>query len=232
MLQEFMKMRKKRIGFLFVVVVCVLFGAGLVVADCGDGNCESDENFETCGVDCECLGQGCLEQNVRLKTSYGYVDSTNETDIDELISHGINALIIKNGIDNNVNYTSGDYEDDLPDNVRTFAWLAKEKNVMLFEAFNYYHTVATSTITDNYVVYADGTAGPIVTAFDLVYWEHLTDIAVALANLSINHPNEYRVDGMFLDLEIYGNERGSFSLDWGFEDSTFLVFIDAGGGYV
>jgi len=242
---ESMNMQKKVINWLVIaVLVSAFFGVVfvfdnssmllLVSGDCGDGLCGGGENFENCLDDCDCFGAICLEQDVRLKTAYAYFDSMTESKIDELASHGINALIIKNGISNNINYTNytaGEYENNLPDNVMIFAGFAKEKNLMLFEAFNYYHTVATSTITDSYVVYADGTAGPVVTAFDPVYWGHLTDIAVALANLSMKYPDDYRVDGMFLDLEIYGNERGSFNLDWGFEDSTFLAFVQAGGGY-
>ena len=159
--------------------------------------------------------------------------ATDDRDLDELKSHGINAFIIKGGYGNNVDYSS--YEDNLPDSVKQFASWAKQKDMMFFQALNFAHFTThpesgtPSIVTNNHVVYSDGTTSGHVSPWDETYWNHLTELTVNLANLSVAHPDEYRIDGIWFDFELYHNDKKFINRAWGFEDSTFNKYLTARG---
>lgn len=182
----------------------------------------------------DCRGQECFDNGRRIAAAYTYdisppadweelgVEAEEELDI--LMSHGVNAVIIKGGISNNIDYSS--YPDRLPDTPRYYGGLARAKGLMFFQAFNYVHFLSSSTITDRPIVYATGEEGSIPSLIDPVYWDHLGDIVVALAELSVEYPDLYRVDGIFLDFEMYTYEFGSYiTRPWGFDDETFSGYV-------
>lgn len=207
-------------------------GDACLSGSCGDSICTLDENFESCPLDCRCTGSECFSQNVRIKTAYTYDSSASTDSLDELLSHGVNAFIVKNCLSNAIDYSA--YDDGVPNCVRDEAAYARQNGVLFFPAINFVHRTTTSPFTTTNVVYSDGEEGEHVSPFDEIYWDHLTDVAVSLATLSVNYPDVYKVDGIFFDFELYGNtengEPTTFDPTWGFEDSTFANFISIHGG--
>ena len=147
--------------------------------------------------------------------------------LDELKSHGINTLMVKGGYNNNKDYSS--YPDKLPGPVKQLASWAKQKDMMYFQALNFAHFTAKSIVTDSNVVYKDGTSGTHVSPWSRAYWEHLTELVKNLAALPVNYPDQYRIDGIMFDFELYHNREIFFTKSWGFEDTTFNNYISVNG---
>ncbi|MBT4165679.1 hypothetical protein HOE04_01425 [archaeon] len=157
-------------------------------------------------------------------------------------SYGINTFITKHsGLRNNFIYA--DRYPNSPENfyesILDQAEWAEQKGFVFFPIIDFVHRVndpddldgdeiTVSSITDNYVVFSDGSAGSQVTPFDETYWDYLTDIAVRLARLSENY-GKYRVDGLMFDFELYKSvefgEPRKFDRTFGFEDSTFNNYL-------
>jgi hypothetical protein len=166
----------------------------------------------------------------KIRAAYTYSHSTGEAEIDLLLGHGIDTLIIKGSYDNNTDYAGETL--GVPEYVRTMAAFARQKNFAFFQAINFSHYhfaegTSASIVTDNFAVYADGRSSGHVSPWDEAYWNHLTGLVVNLARLGAEHPDEYRVDGVWFDFELYndGDEPIFFSESWGFEEPTFETFI-------
>lgn len=163
----------------------------------------------------------------RVNAVYTAESLFNEEKVDELMDKEINTFLVKGGYENNIDYSG--YIDKVPDSVKNNARLAKQKNINYFQAINFVHRVDDSIITDNYVVYSDGRAGKHVTPFDEVYWNHLSDLIVNLARLPVSYPNDYQINGVYFDFELYKNEDNGeprkFDKTWGFEDTTFKDYL-------
>ncbi|MBD3271776.1 MAG: hypothetical protein GF384_04470, partial [Elusimicrobia bacterium] len=163
----------------------------------------------------------------KLKTAYTYSHSLEEAEFEQLKVNGFNAVIMKGGMDTNTDYSH--FSDHLPWRVKEAAARACQKDMDLFQGLNFIHRVENSIISNNFVVYEDGRAGSMVTPFDPAYWDHLTDLCIALARLSVNHPGTYRITGVWFDFELYQNEKyGEPRLlhrSMGYEDPTFGAYI-------
>ncbi|MFH1425222.1 MAG: hypothetical protein ABIG28_00630 [archaeon] len=175
----------------------------------------------------------------KFRVAYTYYHSTSESEIQELIDHGINSFIIKNYYTENTDYSSE--PDGVPKGIKEFGIMAKNKDVVFFPGINFVHRQfndACDTGTDcsifsnNYNVFGNGEAGTHVSMFDEDYWDKLTEMVVALAQLPITYPN-VRIDGVWFDHELYNGEdfgepRG-LDYSWGFEDHIFGKYVENRG---
>ncbi len=175
----------------------------------------------------------------KIMAAYTYSWETEEHDIDELINHGINTIVIKGkgyGTDaqayysNSVDYSKLPYADNVPDSVKQFASWAKLKNIANFVGLNFVHCVGTEDpFAVNTVLLCDNSScrtSQLVSPWDATYWQHLTDLVVNLAKLDLKE--EYRVDGIQFDFELYdcGKETPHyFDKTVGFEDHIFNKYI-------
>lgn len=164
----------------------------------------------------------------RVKTAYTAMESDDNQMTPEriqiLLDHGINTFVVHGAYYLGVNYSG--YPDHVPDNVKIRAALAKQYNFTNFQGIYCYKT---SLYPDEYhVAYSDGGIGTHVSPFCQGYWQHMTDMCVDLANLSVNHPDEYRIDGVFFDFELYSQSYDHrptfFDWTWGFENQTFAAY--------
>ncbi|MBE3139597.1 MAG: PKD domain-containing protein, partial [Thermoplasmata archaeon] len=168
----------------------------------------------------------------KIKVAYTYQNQITEEKINEILSHGINAVIVKGGLDNNIDYSL--LPDQVPETIKQDAEIAQEKGYMFFAGFYFVHRhffPNNSIVNGGYPVkYSDGVIGKQISPFCEAYWNHLTNIVVSLALLPVNYPNQYRLDGVMFDFELYGqtlDQRPSyFDASWGFENETFCAYLD------
>jgi hypothetical protein len=198
-----------------------------------------DPTDATTDLDNDCLANLREYQNTtdptspfsggKIQAGYPYNNSTSLAKVQQLKSHGLNTIIIKYGLENN-NNTYPSQPDDLPPSIHTFAAIAKTTNITYIQGLNFDHrhfNPNDSIIPGAYPVgYLNGTIGRQVSPFCPAYWHHLTNITVALANLSRNHPDEYRCDGIFIDFELYSTRPNYWTPNYGFEDQTFIDYIN------
>ncbi len=170
----------------------------------------------------------------RVKAAYTYSSTSdnaiNQMTVDKirlLQGHGINTFITNGG---SVGYDYSTYPDFVLPLAKQNAELAYNLNFSLFikTSFSYrpFRPGATCIIPGGYPNYfSDGTQDTHISPFCRSYWEYLTNISVALANLSVNYPDRYRIDGIFFDFEPYEIDPNKaatyFDARWGFEDQTF-----------
>lgn len=162
----------------------------------------------------------------KILIAYTYSHQITEEKIDILLQHHFNTLIIDGMIDNNADY-SNKPEQVSPLTLQC-AQMAHQKSFALFSDLHFSHprfNPDTSRVPGGFpVVYSNGDEGHLMSPFCGAYWQWLTDYIKNLALLSVNHPDEYRVDGVFLDFELYGHDEGHtgyFNAEYGFEDQTF-----------
>jgi hypothetical protein len=171
-----------------------------------------------------------------IKAVYGGPE-LNSQNIDLLQSKGVNTFLIKLKSDFHTNRVHNNI-GDLPLKLKEYASLAKQKDFKFFPVLNFVHFVddpndldrdglTFSVISNNNVIYLDGSVGKQITVFDEIYWKHLSDIAVLLTQLNENP--DYKVDGLFIDFELYKAEEyeepRKFNGLWGFERTTFDKYI-------
>jgi len=151
-------------------------------------------------------------------------DDTKSSEYADMLNLGINTFIISGSLNNNVDYSNN--VDNLSSNLKRFAELAKQNNVIFFPVLKFRHFVSDSIVTKNNVVYSDGVNGDHVSLWDKTYWDHLTKTVKLLASLSLKYPDQYKVDGVFFDFELYDNKSGNYFDDtWGFEDEIFNKYL-------
>jgi len=230
------------------VLVIILFVLGSLVYGNFWGYGQSEEGFSSLRPGVRDSGGGVIEAmrspvpevgragllpNDRVHAVYSG-PNLDEEEIDELLDLGINTFVIKM---KNVFYTNYFYAttDDLPEKLKMYSRLSKEKDFRFFPMINFVHRVegendggtVDSIITNNRVVYSDGKTGDHVTLFDEAYWDQLTEMGKRL--IELNDEADSRVDGMVIDFELYKNENygepRKFNGLWGFESSTFDRYI-------
>lgn len=162
----------------------------------------------------------------RAIVAYTYHHQITSQKVDLLLNHHFNTFIIDGMMDNNTDYST------LPEHVSTrmrqFSEMAYQKNFTLLLDLHWNHpkfNPDTSIVPGGFpVVYSNGDEGRVISPFCPGWWQWLTDLLKNVALLPINHPNQYKVDGVFFDFEQYGSDPGHsgyFNAEYGFEDWTF-----------
>jgi hypothetical protein len=150
-------------------------------------------------------------------------DQMTSEKIDELMDHGINTFSTKGEF-----YVGKDINDPLPQKVEDLGRLAKEKGFAFYQGlFFTYRPPLEEQDTYYTVTYSDGVKGEHISPFCAAYWQQLTNLTVAIASLPINYPNDYRIDGVMFDFELYAQDTGKpgyFDPSWGFENQTFDAY--------
>lgn len=166
--------------------------------------------------------------------AYTYDHEMTTDKISLLLDSGFNTFVVKGGLDNNHDYSTD--ADQLPQSIHDYAALAYTDHFMYFQGlyFVFRNFPDNNHVPGAYpVTYSDGVTGTHVSPFSAAYWHHLTNLTIALANLSMNHPTEYRCDGVWIDFELYHQEDEgrprNFDGTWGFEDTTFTLYIQDRG---
>jgi len=170
------------------------------------------------------------------KDSFSCSDEKDPGYLDTFKKYGMNTIISSAGEYkwNRYNYSGEDY--GLPQRFVKYAQLADDKNMGFFTslAFNLNTSLHSHDdafdYTAYYCDYAGCKPGEHVSAWDEKYWETVTRIAVNLAKL--DNKEGYKVDGIFLDFELYFASRdgatASITETWGFEDHIFEKSINNG----
>lgn len=174
----------------------------------------------------------------KIMAAYAYSWETEEADIDQLVNHGINTIVIK-GCDTQIGYCLQSYKyesgEEVPAPVKQFASWAKQKNIAHFVGLNFVHYLSSAStyLFADYPVYYCDPAGcrngsrvdvNLVSPWDEKYWQHLTNIVKNLADYAKNCL-DCRIDGVQFDFELYGNKPGYFDKTFGFEDHIFNKYI-------
>lgn len=114
--------------------------------------------------------------------------------------------------------------------IQEWARAAKQNNLHLFVAINWQPYPYMDTFNYKTVVYDDGTKGIQVNPLDNTFWEdHLRQIVLLVADLS--NQDQLKIDGIFLDMEIYGSEKEpNYRRDYyeklcGFSDICFSKYL-------
>lgn len=90
--------------------------------------------------------------------------------------------------------------------MKEWAKTAKNNDIHLFFAINWQPFPGTKGHQYSFVAYEDGTKGVAVCPLDKKFWtDRIKDIFMLIADMS-SEPN-LQVDGIFLDMEIYGSEK-------------------------
>jgi hypothetical protein len=91
-------------------------------------------------------------------------------------------------------------------NVKEWATAAKDNDVHLFIAINWQPYPGKNVQNYKKVVYDDGTEGLAICPLDSKLWkERLYEVLLLIAKLSTDP--KIQIDGIFLDMEIYGTEK-------------------------
>ena len=145
------------------------------------------------------LPQKWIEQD---KMRAGYLYYYNPVSKIDLVKElGLNTIILKCWKFNSV-------KDELETvkSIRKWAKAAKDNNIHLFVAINWQPYPYMDMLNYKRVVYDDGTEGVAVCPLDKDFWKkQIQDIFSLVANLSIQP--DLQIDGIFLDMEIYGSEK-------------------------
>jgi hypothetical protein len=170
----------------------------------------------------------------RVRVAYTYSHQITEQKVDLLLSHHFNMFIIDGSVDNNTDYSG--YPEHVSLNALNFASMAYQKNFSYIADLHWTHpkfNPDTSKVPDGFpVVYSNGDEGRLISPFCPSYWQWMTDLVKNVALLPVNHPTQYKVDGVSFDFEQYGSDPGHsgyFSAEYGFEDWTFNRYCTVRG---
>jgi len=207
------------IKYSIALFLCVLFsyiskgcyGLSAIQGDIADSNAFADSPYKW------------IEQG---KMRAGYLYFNDPVSKIKLVKElGLNTVIVKcwrfNNTKNKLETVSS---------IRKWAKAAKDNNLHLFVAINWQPYPRTHGIGHKRVVYDDGTEGIAVCPLDKGFWKkRIQDIFSLIADLSIQP--DIQIDGIFLDMEIYGSEKEShikknyYEKKCGFSDTCFSQYL-------
>ena len=137
---------------------------------------------------------------------------------------GLNTIIVQC-----YRFEYADFRQDTIDKMKEWAKTAKNNNIHLFFSINWQPYPRTGGLKYDPVVYEDGSKGVAVCPLDERFWkEQIEDIFMLIAAMS-TEPS-FQVDGIFLDMEIYGSKkepqtrRDYYESKCGFCDRCFFKY--------
>lgn len=89
--------------------------------------------------------------------------------------------------------------------IRNWAKASYDNNIRMFVAFNWQPYPYLDQVSYQRTIYRDGTTGLGVSPLDQPHWDHVTTVCQWIAGIS--KEVGCRVDGIMLDLELYGTEK-------------------------
>jgi len=147
------------------------------------------------------------------------------SNIDLVKELGLNTIILKCW-----KFSTAEERLNTIKSIREWAKAAKENDLHLFIGLNWQPYPRTQGVGYELIVYEDGAKGVAVDPFDDKFWSaQINEIFLLIANLSVQ-PG-IRIDGIFLDMEIYGSEKephikkNYFEKSCGFGDNSFSQYL-------
>ncbi len=188
-------------------------------ADISSGD-PGDPNQTFSGTNPASQGRWIQEEKIRA----GFFNATRNANYNQKMK----AIGLNTSIATRFLYTLSDLPNMIKDYKR-HAQMCAELDMHLFAA--YVWQPGGQWITPRYssVVFADGSSGLFPCPLDKTFWnQYLNNIAIEIAKISVE--NIYQIDGIFLDMEMYGteavpNKKRVYSSDTCFCDFCFSTFI-------
>ncbi len=138
---------------------------------------------------------------------------------------GLNTIIVKCW-----RFNSAKDKSETISSIRKWAKAAKDNDIHLFVAINWQPFPYMDILNYKKVVYEDGTEGVAVCPLDGLFGkDYISSISLLIAHLSIEP--DIKIDGMFLDMEIYGSEKepqvkkNYYEKRCGFSDVCFSQYL-------
>lgn len=158
------------------------------------------------------------------KIRAGFFNATCDANYNRKMKEiGLNTSIVSRFL-----YTNSDLPNMIKDYKR-HAWACAQSEMHMFASYVWQPGGQWQTPRYRSVVFSDGSRGRFPCPLDEDFWhQYLINIAVEIAKISVE--NSYQVDGIFLDMEMYGtesvsNKKRRYSPDTCFCDFCFSSFI-------
>lgn len=160
----------------------------------------------------------------KIKAGYfSFLDPVSKIDLVREL--GLNTVIVKC-----YRFEYPTFRQDTIYKMKEWAKAAKNNNIHLFFAVNWQPFSGIKKNGYKPVVYEDGVEGMAVCPLDERFWEkEHREIFKLIAKMSIQP--DFQVDGIFLDMEIYGTEkeesirRNYYEKRCGFSDACFSKYL-------